>query len=71
MNFTTRGTTLTVHTSHGEGTVSVARTADQTPLITLTLAEAHELAPLLNRVLKLTVSNPTPSNEHQHPFGVA
>lgn len=57
---------LTVHASGS--TVRISRTSDDATVAELTLAEAHELAPLLHRVLRLHGTNPGPPEEHPHPF---
>lgn len=46
MNYSIRGTTLTVHTDHEAGTVRVTRTADATTIADLTLAQAREASEL-------------------------
>lgn len=71
MNYTQRGTTLTVYSNNDDDTISVTRTSDATTLVTLSRAEAHELAPLLSRTLRLAVSNPTTNDHQRHLFGVA
>lgn len=68
MNYSIRGTTLTVHTDHEAGTVRVTRTADTTTIADLTLAQAREASQLLHRALRLAASNPQPVGDEPHPF---
>lgn len=71
MDYTTRGTTLTVHLSNEDRTVSVQPTGTDTAIATLTVAQAHELVPLLATVLALDLDNPPAEDNQPHPFTTA
>lgn len=71
MHVTTIGRTLAVRVLNDVSTVRVSRTADDSTVIELPLAEAQEIAPLLGRALAIHDTMNRRREAKPNPFTIA